>query len=159
MKKIIKILGLVLLLGLIILSYFYPMFLILVGAIILVWIVAWITAKFQRRKQAPFLIPDEIINDLELAEKEYVDSQGRKEPHQILWNIHKQKGGVEYAEQFKRRTGQFEIPTSGSELQQSNVKSVQRANIQNGYSSRTAVNDSEVRRDKSKRHKNWEKFD
>jgi len=159
MKKIIKILGLVLLLGLIILSYFYPMFLILVGVIILVWIVLWIYTKFQRRKQAPFLVPNEIINDFEMAEQEYINSQGRKEPHQILWNIHKQKGGVEYAEQFKRRTEQFEIPTSGSELQQSNVKSFKRANIQDGYGSRTAINDSEVRRDKSKRHKNWEKFD
>jgi len=158
MKKIIKILGLVFLLGLLIASYFYPMFLIVFGAILLVLASAWITRRITRRRQKPFLVPDDIIKDFELAEQEFIDSAGRKEPHEILWNIHKQKGGVEYAEQLKRRTGQFEVKEQGVGIQSPFVQPVRRQDIPNNISAGDSTNKTNINRDKRKPKEGWADF-
>jgi len=157
LKAILQIIGLLLYLGLFILSYWISYLLIPVVVILIICILWMVISRMKRKKNESNYIPDEVMEDFTKAEEMYVAHEGRMQPHEILWKIAQQKkmmkGGIEYG---RRRN--IEEENTGARIQSSFVKPVRRENIQDNIDTGIADDEKFDNRVKRKRKKDWADF-
>lgn len=159
MKKILKvfiwIIVVILYLGMVTMSLIFPALWVPTALIPTLFIINKYMNYIKKKDKKENQIPQEVLQDFETAEREYEKGEGEVEPHKILWNIAKQKGG-ENDEQRRDRTVKAEEFRTG--IRPAPIKSDGREDVQTDYPQPERKDDSTIKRTKRKRKKDWEEF-